>query len=59
MFNMSDLSIASYSTEKTYTFFLKILLLHQHTSSASNLLHMLPRQNWDGKLTILSFALNS
>ena len=48
MFSMSDLSIE-------YTFSFKDTSLD---SVALNPLHMLPRQNWVGKLTFLLSALN-
>ena len=47
MFNMSDLSRALQSTEKSYTFPLKDTSL---TSIASDISGMFPRQNCVGKL---------
>ena len=55
MFNMSNLSIEPESTEKSYTFLFKDT---SSESTQSKLLDMLPKQNWDGKLTFLLLALN-
>ena len=55
MFNMSDLSIEFYSTEKPFTFPLKDNSLD---SIALNPLEILPRQNCIGKSTFLSLNLN-
>ena len=46
MFNMSDLSISLYLTEKSYTFL-------SEDSVAPNPLDMLHKENWIGKLTFL------
>ena len=51
MFIASDLSTALQSTEKPYTY------LFKDTSSASNLLDMLPRQNGDVNIFINFFKL--
>ena len=52
MFNMSDLSIALWWTEKSYTFSFK------DTSLGLLALDILPRQNSVGKLTFLLSALS-
>ena len=51
MFKASDLSTALQSTEKPYTY------LFKDTSSASNLLDMLPKQNGDVNIFINFFKL--
>ena len=51
MFKASDLLTALQSTEKPYTY------LFKDTSSASNLLDMLPRQNGDVNIFINFFKL--
>ena len=48
MFNMSDLSIEFYSTEKSYTFPFKDTSLD---SEALNTSDIVPKPNWVGKLT--------
>ena len=55
MFSMSDLSIAPSLTEKSQRFSPEDTSLD---SAAPNLLDMLPRQNWVGKLTLPLSALN-
>ena len=55
MFNISDLSIELWSTEKLYTFSFKDTSIN---SVALNPLDILPRQNWFGKLPFLLSALN-
>ena len=55
MFYMSDLSAALQSTKKSHRLSLKNTSLD---STVPNLLDMLPRQNWVGKLAFLLLALN-
>ena len=55
MFNMSDLSIEFYSTEKSYTFPFKDTSLD---SEALNTSDIVPKPNRVGKLTFLLSALN-
>ena len=50
MFNMSDLSISLYLTEKSYTFLSEDTFFD---SVPPNPLDMLHKENWIGKLTFL------
>ena len=55
MFNISDLSVALWPTEQSYTFPFKDA---SPEPIGPNPLDMLPRQNWVEKLALLLLALN-